>query len=99
MPDAADFPYASPDARRLFAHLKRHCGAARLRPLLRDLGLAPVAFVAAAGELADRAWIRIVWRPLPPGAPQAATRPYTEIDRLVTTRFGRFRYRVTRRWF
>lgn len=96
MSEADDSPYGSPDARRLFAHLKRRGGTARLTPLMRDLGFAPAAFVAATDELADRAWIRIVWRPAPPGAPEADVRPYTDIDRLVATRFGRQRYRATR---
>jgi hypothetical protein len=67
----------------------------RLQPIMRHLRLEPAVLVAAIIELAERYWITIVWRPSPPGAPEDAPRPYSDMDRLVTTRFGRRKYRAT----
>ncbi len=67
----------------------------RLAPLLRRLGMEPRVFVDAVTELVERYWIRIVWRKAPPGTPDDEPRPYTDIVRLVTTRFGRRKYRTT----
>lgn len=83
------------EAYYVFAYLARRGGCMRLQPIVRHLRLEPAVLVAAIIELAERYWIRIVWRPSPPGTPDEGPRPYTDIDRLVTTRFGRRKYRTT----
>ena len=93
--DPLDSPHASPEARYLFGYLAQRGGCMRLPPIVRHLRLEPAELVAAIVELAERYWITIVWRPSPPGTPDDAPRPYTDIDRLVTTRFGRRKYRTT----
>ena len=84
-----------PDALCLFAYLAQRGGCMRLPPIVRHLRLEPAVLVAAITELAERYWITIVWRRCAPGTPDDAPRPYTDIDRLVTTRFGRRKYRTT----
>src|SRR6476646_9124546 len=84
-----------PEAYDLFAYLARCGGCMRLQPIVRHLRLEPAVLVAAIIELAERYWITIVWRPSPPGTPDDAPRPYTDIDRLVTTRFGRRKFHAT----
>ena len=86
---------ASQAAFYVFGHLHRRGGSVRLRPLLRGLDMEPGRFVDAVNELKERYWIRVVWRPERPGAPEEEARPYTDVDRLVTTRFGRKKYRTS----
>ena len=52
--------------------------------------------VEAITELVERYWITLVWKPAPPGLADDAPRPHTDIDRLVTTRHGRRKYRGSR---
>jgi hypothetical protein len=87
-------PPPSAAALRLFACLGRHGGSMRLEPLLRDLRIAPRDFIEAIIDLKERYWIRIVWHKAPPGTPDDEPRDYTEIERLVATRFGRRKYRM-----
>jgi hypothetical protein len=93
--DPMDSPHASREARYVFACLRRRGGSVRLRCLLRDLGMEPRVFVDAITELSERYWITIVWRKAPEGTPDDEPRPYTDIERLCTTRFGRRKYRTT----
>ena len=90
-----DSTSASPDGRYVFGYIYRRGGSMRLRPLMRHLRLEPRDLVAALTDLAELYWIRIVWRKPPPGTPAEDTRPYTDIKRLCTTRFGRKKYRTT----
>jgi hypothetical protein len=87
--------HASHEARYVFGYLARHGGSVRLKPLLRRLQMEPRAFVEAVTELAERYWITIHWRKAPPGTPDDEPRPYTDVERLCTTRFGRRKYRTT----
>jgi hypothetical protein len=87
--------HASREARYVFACLARRGGSMRLSPLLRHLRMEPRTFVEAVTELAERYWIIIHWRKPVPGTPDDEPRPYTEIERLCTTRFGRRKYRTT----
>jgi hypothetical protein len=87
--------HASREARYVFAYLARRGGTMRLGPMLRHLGLEPRMFVEAVAELAERYWIVIHWRKPAPGTPDEETRPYTDIERLCSTRFGRRKYRTT----
>ena len=84
-----------PEAYYLFGYLAQRGGCMRMQVIVRHLRLEPAALIAAMTELAERYWITIVWRPSPPGTPDDAPRPYTDIDRLVTTRFGRRKFRTT----
>jgi hypothetical protein len=90
-----DSPHASLDARNLFGTLHRRGGTLRLGPLLRSLAMDERAFVDAVIELSERCWIGIVWRKDAAPVPDGEDRPYTDIERLVTTRFGRHRYRTS----
>jgi hypothetical protein len=87
--------HASREARYLFAYLHRRGGTMRLGPMLRHLRMEPRDFLAAVTELAERYWITIVWRPAPPGTAEDEPRSCAEVERLVTTRFGRKKYRTT----
>src|SRR5262245_55927156 len=87
---------ATREGRYVFGYLHRCGGSMRLKPLMRHLRLEPRDFVAAITDLAELYWIRIVWKKPAPGAPaDEETRPYTDIERLCTTRFGRMKYRTT----
>jgi hypothetical protein len=93
-----DMPYgihASREARIVFTCLARRGGSMRLKPLLRRLGMEPRIFVEAVTELAERYWIIIHCRKPAPGTPDDEPRPYTDIERLCATRFGRRKYRTT----
>jgi hypothetical protein len=81
--------HASHQARYVFAYLHQRGGSMRLGPLLRQLRIEPATFIAAVNELVERYWIAIVWHKAPQGTPDDEPRPFTDIDRLVTTRFGR----------
>ena len=87
--------HASREARYVFAYLARRGGSMRLGPLLRHLRMEPRTFVAAVTELVERYWIVIHWRKPVPGTPDDEPRPYTDIERLCTIRFGRRKYRTT----
>jgi hypothetical protein len=67
----------------------------RIQPIVRHLRLEPTVLAAAIIELAERYWIKIVYRPAAPGTPEDEPNPHADIDRLVTTRFGRRKYRTT----
>lgn len=88
--------HATREARAVFTALTRRGGSIRLAPWLRRL--APEeqrVLFEAVDELQERYWITIAWRRPPPGLPEDAPRPLTDIDRLVSTRFGRRKYRST----
>lgn len=90
-----DSPHASGQARCVFAYIHRRGGTVRLGPLLRGLGMDRRIFVDALNELCERYWITIVWRKAANVTPDDEPRPFTDIDRLCTTRFGRKKYRTT----
>ena len=84
-----------PAARYVFAYLHHRGGSVRLGPLLRGLGIDQRLVVDAVIELAERYWITIVWRKAVAVTSDEEARPLTDIARLVTTRFGRKKYRST----
>ena len=89
-------PHASREARYVFAYLYRRGGSVRLRPLMRHLRLEPPPdLVAAITDLAELYWITIVWRKTASAAPEDEPRPFTDVARLCTTRFGRKKYHAT----
>ena len=90
-----DYPHGSPAARSLFAYIHRRGGAMRIKPLLRRIAMEQPVFADAVNELVERGWIRIAWRKSARITPGEESRPYTDIDRLTTTRWGRYRYRST----
>jgi hypothetical protein len=83
-------PPFSREALYLFGFLRRHGGSMRLGPLLRHVGLDTNTLIAAINELSARHWIRIFWRKSA-AAFGDDDRPLTDIDRIATTRFGRWR--------
>ena len=87
--------HASREARYAFAYLARRGGSMRLAPLQRHLRMEPGVLVSAVTELVERYWITIVWRKAAEGTPDDEPRRLTDIHRLVTTRFGRRKYRTT----
>ena len=88
-------PPPSRTARHLFGYILRHAGTMRIAPLLRCSGLAPDELAAAINELAERCWLEVTWRE-PPAAPRDdVPERFRAVDRIATTRFGRWRYART----
>jgi hypothetical protein len=83
------------EARHVLGYLKRHGGSVRIGPLVRHCGLDCDALAAAINELAERRWVKIGFRKprkvMPPDLPERCR----AVDRITTTRFGRWRYSVT----
>jgi hypothetical protein len=91
-----EIPRFSNEAIAILGDIRRHGGSMRILPLFRRSGLGIEACAAAVNELAMRRWVRINWRrrpraALPPGLPER----FSEVDRVTSTRFGRWRYAVT----
>jgi hypothetical protein len=91
-----DIPSFSNDAIAIFADIRRHGGSMRVVPLFRRSSLDGEAFISAIRELQERRWVNVNWRHtpravLPPGMPERCR----EVDRVTSTRFGRWRYAVT----
>lgn len=93
--DPPDYPHCSPAARSLYAYIHHHGGLMRIRPLMRGLHMERKLLADAVNELVERGWLRIVWRKSARITPGEESRPHTDIDRLTTTRWGRYRYRST----
>ena len=88
-------PDASREARYVFAYLASHGGSMRLKPMLRHLAHG-AARLRRRRQRAHRALLdhhRLAQARA--GTPDDEHRPFTDIDRLVTTRFGRGKYRTT----
>ena len=86
-------PGPSCDALALYRVVCHYGGALRIPMLLKHVAISDHATLRAAiGELAERYWIRIVYREPPP----ETSGPLDQIERLVATRFGRKKYRATR---
>jgi hypothetical protein len=89
-------PFATDAPRYVLVCLSRHGGSMRIGPLVRQCGLAGDALVEALKELYERRWVTVAWRKpratVPPGLPERLR----EVDRVTTTRFGRWRFSVTR---
>jgi hypothetical protein len=85
----------------LFAHISRHGGSVRIAPLLRDFRSSPDDIAAAVNELADRCWVKVIWRPARTGEGRrrrprtSLPKRFRKVERIVATRFGRYRYSVT----
>jgi hypothetical protein len=90
-----DYPNCSPAARSLFAYIYCRGGLMRIRPLTRRISMEPGVFADAVNELSERGWLNIVWRRAVRIEPSEESRPQTDVDRLVTTRWGRHRFRST----
>ena len=82
-------------AHHVLGYLVRHGGSMRIGPLVRHCGLDIDALAAAINELAERRWVKISFRTprkvLPPDLPERCRR----VDRITTTRYGRWRYATT----
>ena len=78
---------------RIMRLLTKHGGSMRLKPLLRSLDMDTSVFIEAARDLSERFWISIEWRTEAPEMEQGARRPHTDVDRLVVTWFGRWKWR------
>ena len=94
--DELEIPRFSNEAIAILGDIRRHGGSMRIGPLFRRSGLATEACAAAINELLVRRWVRVHWRRqpravLPPGLPER----FSEIDRVTSTRFGRWRHAVT----
>ena len=88
-------PPLSSNALYVFGYLQRHGGSMRIGPLVRHCGLDLDALAAAVNELSERRWVAIGRRRprtvMPPDLPERCR----EVERVTTTRFGRWRYPVT----
>ncbi|HEY1243722.1 MAG TPA: hypothetical protein VGF29_02730 [Hyphomicrobiaceae bacterium] len=87
--------HPSREARCVFAYLHRRGGSVRLGPLLRGLAMDQRVVLDALNDLSERYWITVVWRKAPPGTAHEDSRPFGDVYRLCTTRFGRRKYRTT----
>ncbi len=93
--DPPDYPHCSPAARSLFSYIHHRGGTMRIKPLLRRIGMEQGMLVDAVNELVERYWMKIVWRKSAGIMPGEDSRPLTDADSLVSTRWGRYRYRST----
>ena len=94
--DDWEIPRFSNEAIAILGDIVRHGGSMRIGPLCRRSGLTVEACAAAINELQVRRWVRVHWRRrpravVPPGLPER----FMEVDRVTSTRFGRWRYAVT----
>jgi hypothetical protein len=68
--------------------LARHGGSMRIGSLFKLSGLCVDELCAALNELAERRWLTVTWRRTPRiSAPERLRK----VDRVTTTRFGRWR--------
>ncbi len=67
----------------------------RIGPLLRWSGLEPDDLAAAVNELSQRCWVEVAWRTPRSRLPEGLPDRFREVERVTTTRFGRWRYPVT----
>jgi hypothetical protein len=65
--------------------------------LLRDANLEPDELADAINELAERGWVKIVWRPEGARLPAELPQRFRPVARITATRFGRYRYPTTTR--
>lgn len=94
--DPWEIPRFSAAAVALLGRLHEHGWSMRIVPLFRRSSLDWKTFAEAVNELSDRRWVRITWRRkpraiLPPGMPE----PGRDLDRIIATRHGRWRYLAT----
>jgi hypothetical protein len=88
-------PAPSRNALHALGFLLRHGGCLRIGPLARWSGLAPEDLAAAVNELAERCWVEVTWRAPRPHLPHGLPERFREVERITTTRLGRWRYPVT----
>ena len=68
----------------------------RVRPLLDAAGLSPPTISPPRiNELAARAWVQVSWRTLAAAAATDVPDRFREVERVITTSFGRWRYPAT----
>ena len=94
-PDDPRPPAPSRHALHVFALILRHAGCMRTGPLLRWSGLEPDDLAAAVNELSQRSWVEVTWRTPHSRLPEGLPERFREVERVTTTRFGRWRYPVT----
>jgi hypothetical protein len=93
--DDGPIPPPSRHALHVMGLLGRRAGTMRMGPLLEACGLTTDELAAAVNELAERRWVTIVWRGPDARRPETLPARLREARRVVTTRFGRWRYRRT----
>lgn len=94
--DEWEIPRFSKAAVAVLDKLHQHGWSMRIVPLFRGSALDWPTFAAALDDLQGRRWVRIAWRRqrrtnLPPGVPERCS----QIDRIVASRHGRWRYLAT----
>lgn len=89
-------PPLSHNAVHIYAVLDRRGRSMRLHPLQREAGLDQPAFATAINELQERCWVYIIWRKRPEHTDADASRPMRDVERILATKFGRFRFPQTR---
>src|SRR5262245_8933170 len=94
--DEWEIPRFSKAAITVLGKLHAHGWSMRIVPLFRHCALDRETFTTALAELIERRWVKVVARRRPravppPGEPERCGR----IDRIVASRFGRWRYLAT----
>jgi hypothetical protein len=90
--DSWKAPPFSRTAISLFTRLVKHAGCVRVAPLLRDTDVGADELADAVNELAERGWVKIVWRPEGARLPAELPQRFRPVERITATRFGRYRY-------
>jgi hypothetical protein len=79
----------------LFRCIRTRGGSMRIEPLRSASRLDDGQLVETLNELQARCWIRFKWRKRPEHTDADESRPMRDIERVTTTRFGRFRFEVS----
>jgi hypothetical protein len=96
MPEQATrSPTISKTAFGIFACLRRRGGSQRIAPLLQETRLAVDDLATAVNELVEHGWVKVEWRTPRNPLPEAIPERIREVERITTTRFGRYRHAVT----
>ena len=88
-------PRLSKNASYVFSLLARRGGTMRTGPLVDATGLPADEVADAINELALRRWVEVTWRRPRARLPWGASERFREVERITTTRFGRWRHPVT----
>jgi len=93
-PDFDPHPYSGANL-AILKLLARHGGCMRIDPLLREAGVARDELCETLNTLAERRWLRIIWRRTPHAIRPARLR---NVQGVALTRLGRARLPMPWEW-